>query len=108
MEQEAITGEAIGGQVPTQRDGESSGPPPRQDLTVAMAEQHRLTIETWIRGVALLLVVLAVVVYPLYAMVFGISGANLSEVIAPVTGIAGAIVGYWFGQASRRISSGRG
>jgi hypothetical protein len=66
-------------------------------------DQHRLLLETRFRGVVLLLVVGAVVLYPLYALIFNISGQNLSVVIAPVTGIAGAVVGYWFGQASRNL-----
>jgi hypothetical protein len=66
-------------------------------------EQNRLWAETWFRGIALMLVVIAVVFYPLYALVFEISPATLNQVIAPVTGIAGAVIGYWFGQASRRI-----
>lgn len=68
-------------------------------------EEHRLNLETWIRGMALILVVLALVVYPLYALIFAIPGTVLADVIAPVTGIAGAVVGYWFGQASRRIQT---
>lgn len=68
-------------------------------------EQHRLNLETWIRGIALMLVVLAMVLYPMYALIVGIPGTTLADVIAPVTGIAGAVVGYWFGQASRRIST---
>lgn len=53
----------------------------------------------------LILVVLGLVLYPLYALIFGIPGTTLADVIAPVTGISGAVVGYWFGQASRRIQS---
>ena len=68
-------------------------------------EQRRLTIETWFRGISLMLVVIALVLYPLYALIFKIAGSTLAEVVAPVTGIAGAIVGYWFGQASRRIQT---
>jgi hypothetical protein len=68
-------------------------------------EQRRLYIETWFRGISLMLVVIALVLYPLYALIFKISGSMLSEAVAPVTGIAGAIVGYWFGQASRRIQT---
>ena len=68
-------------------------------------EQQRLYLETWFRGVSLMLVVIALVLYPLYALIFKVSGSTLAEVVAPVTGIAGAIVGYWFGQASRRIQS---
>src|SRR5262245_59776404 len=72
---------------------------------VVEGEQRRLTIETWFRGLSLMLVVIALVLYPLYALIFKIAGSTLAEVVAPVTGIAGAIVGYWFGQASRRIQT---
>jgi hypothetical protein len=68
-------------------------------------EQRRLAIETWFRGISLMLVVIALVLYPLYALIFNVAGSTLAEVVAPVTGIAGAIVGYWFGQASRRIQT---
>ena len=82
--------------MPAELARPSKAPVPKQD-------QYRLNVETWFRGIALMLVVAAVVLYPLYALVFNVPGATLSEVIAPVTGIAGAVVGYWFGQASRRI-----
>jgi hypothetical protein len=65
-------------------------------------EQTRLWIETWFRGSALMLVVIAVVVYPMYALIVHIPSSTLAQVIAPITGIAGAVIGYWFGQASRR------
>lgn len=74
---------------------------PRRD------EQYRLTLESWFRGIALLLVVIAVVVYPLYALIFKIPGATLPQVIAPITGIAGAVVGYWFGQSRSTTGSAR-
>jgi hypothetical protein len=51
-----------------------------------------------------MLVVIAVVIYPLYALIAHIAPATLSQVIAPITGIAGAVVGYWFGQSSRRVN----
>lgn len=68
-------------------------------------DEYRLNIETWFRGIALMLVVIAVVLYPFYALVAHIAPATLSQVIAPITGIAGAVVGYWFGQSSRRANS---
>lgn len=85
----------------------SNGRPPKKPPPplVPDLEQRRLGIETWIRGIALLLVVVAVVTYPMFALIVGIEGSRLAESIAPITGIAGAIVGYWFGQASRRIQS---
>jgi len=53
------------------------------------------------------LVVSAIVTYPMLALATHTT-ANVAEILAPITGIAGAIVGYWFGQASRRIETGPG
>jgi hypothetical protein len=88
-------------------------PPVTAGSEIRQHEQHRLNLETWFRGIALMLVVVAIVFYPLYALIFRIPGTTLADIVAPVTGIAGAVVGYWFGQASRRIptnppSSGNG
>jgi hypothetical protein len=74
-----------------------------KNATPPSQEEYRLNVETWFRGIALMLVVAALILYPLYALIFKMPGSTLSEVVAPVTGIAGAVVGYWFGQASRRI-----
>jgi hypothetical protein len=68
-------------------------------------DESRLNRETWFRGIALMLVVVAVVVYPMYALIVHINPATLSQVIAPITGIAGAVVGYWFGQSQRQTQS---
>ena len=84
--------------------------PPSPDLTLLAVrksetdgEQHRLLLETWIRGITLLMVVFAIVAYPFYALFAGTTPADLAQYIAPITGIAGAVVGYWFGQASRKL-----
>lgn len=78
-------------------------PPMTAMSDIRQHEQHRLNLETWFRGIALMLVVIAIVFYPLYALIFRVPGTTLADIVAPVTGIAGAVVGYWFGQASRRI-----
>lgn len=88
-----------------QQNGRRRGPTAPPPPTSTDLEQSRLGIETWIRGIALLLVVVAVVTYPMFALIVGVEGSRLAESIAPITGIAGAIVGYWFGQASRRIQT---
>lgn len=49
----------------------------------------------------LLLVVLAVVAMPVIAILIGLSPEDFGAYIAPVTGIAGTVVGYWFGSADR-------
>jgi hypothetical protein len=50
-----------------------------------------------VRGYALFGVVAAVVAMPLLAMALGMDPQAFGSYIAPVTGIAGTVVGYWFG-----------
>ena len=57
------------------------------------------------RSVTLYLVVLAVVAMPAIAMATKLNPQTFGSYIAPVTGIAGTVVGYWFGALSR--SGGR-
>jgi hypothetical protein len=58
-----------------------------------------------IRSMVLLLVVLAVILYPLYAMIADETPAAFSQFIAPITAIAGTIIGYWFGSRTERATS---
>jgi hypothetical protein len=53
------------------------------------------------RSITLYLVVLAVVAMPAIAMIINLSPQAFGSYIAPVTGIAGTVVGYWFGTLSR-------
>jgi hypothetical protein len=53
------------------------------------------------RSVTLYLVVLAVVAMPAIAMIINLNPQTFGSYIAPVTGIAGTVVGYWFGTLSR-------
>jgi hypothetical protein len=53
------------------------------------------------RSIVLLLVVLAVVAMPIIAILLKLAPADFGTFIAPVTGIAGTVVGYWFGSADR-------
>ncbi|MFI1032223.1 hypothetical protein [Streptomyces sp. NPDC020951] len=51
------------------------------------------------RGIVLYLVVAALVLMPIFAMTnWGVSAEQFAQYVAPVTGIAGTILGYWFGQ----------
>lgn len=52
-----------------------------------------------IRAVVLILVVLAIVIMPLIALLQGTLLNAFTQLIAPVTGIGGVIIGYWFGQS---------
>lgn len=56
------------------------------------------------RGVVLLLIVAAIVAMPIIAILSGLEATEFGTYMAPVTGIAGTIVGYWFGQAGREQS----
>jgi hypothetical protein len=53
------------------------------------------------RSITLYLVVLAVVAMPFIAMLAHLDPQTFGSYIAPVTGIAGTVVGYWFGALSR-------
>jgi hypothetical protein len=53
------------------------------------------------RSITLYLVVLAVVAMPAIAMIIKLSPEAFGSYIAPVTGIAGTVVGYWFGTLSK-------
>ncbi|MFJ1758601.1 hypothetical protein [Kitasatospora sp. NPDC088134] len=54
-----------------------------------------------IRGWALVAVVVAIAVSPWVAMIANVPANNFSMYMVPVTGIAGTIIGYWFGQGDR-------
>jgi hypothetical protein len=48
--------------------------------------------------IPLLLVALAIVAYPFYGMVTHMAPQSLVQYFTPVSGLAGAIIGYWFGR----------
>jgi hypothetical protein len=54
--------------------------------------------QLWARMIPLFLVALAIVAYPFYGMVTHMPPQSLVEYMAPISGLAGAIIGYWFGQ----------
>jgi hypothetical protein len=41
---------------------------------------------------------------PIIAILIDLNPTDFGTYIAPVTGIAGTVVGYWFGQASRELA----
>ncbi|WP_328621453.1 hypothetical protein [Streptomyces sp. NBC_00354] len=54
-----------------------------------------------VRGWALVAVVFAIIASPWVAMIAGVAAQDFSLYVTPVTGIAGAIIGYWFGQGQQ-------
>jgi hypothetical protein len=56
------------------------------------------------RSIVLLLVVLAIVLMPIIGIIGHLNPQSFGTFIAPVTGIAGTVVGYWFGTVDRRPS----
>jgi hypothetical protein len=63
---------------------------------------------SWARMIPLFLVAVAIVFYPLYGMVTHMPPQSLVQYLAPVSGLAGAIIGYWFGQQGERNLSSSG
>ena len=53
------------------------------------------------RGYVLYVVVAAVVLLPFVAIILQLKPETFGSYVAPVTGIAGTIVGYWFGSGDR-------
>ena len=51
-----------------------------------------------VRSYVLMLVILAVVSMPLVGIFTSVAPEDFSQFIAPITGIAGTVIGYWFGQ----------
>jgi hypothetical protein len=70
----------------------------RSELKFAAARQ--ISMGEGIRSWVLLAVVAAVVATPIYAMTVNIDPQSFGQYISPITGIAGTIIGYWFGQRS--------
>lgn len=62
---------------------------------------------SWARMIPLFLVAVAIVSYPLYGMVTHMPPQTLVQYLAPVSGLAGAIIGYWIGQQGERSLSQR-
>jgi len=60
------------------------------------ARMRRLRL--WARLVPLYLIVVVLVSYPYVAAITGMSASDMTQYISPVTGLAGAVIGYWFGQ----------
>ena len=70
-------------------------------------ESDHNTQSAWnARSIALYLVVLAVVLMPFVAIWIGLDPEAFGTYIAPVTGIAGTVVGYWFGTIERQSGGG--
>jgi hypothetical protein len=60
-------------------------------------ELRRKVQESRGRGFVILVVVAAVVIAPLVGLVVQVPASDFSAFMAPITGIAGTIIGYWFG-----------
>jgi hypothetical protein len=71
----------------------------RQVQYEASVEAARESLRsTSVRSWVLLAIVASIIVMPAVAMATGVAAQSFSEYIAPVTGIAGTVLGYWFSQ----------
>jgi hypothetical protein len=74
----------------------------RKHRTDLAFEQSGLTRRAeGVRGWALVAVVFSIIASPWVAMITGVAAKDFSLYVTPVTGIAGAIIGYWFGQGQQ-------
>ena len=62
-------------------------------------EVRRKVQESRGRGFVIILVVVTLIAAPLVAMLVHASPTDFSALMAPVTGIAGTVIGYWFGSS---------
>jgi len=70
---------------------------------VARLEARKESTGELVRSVVLFLVVLAVVLTPLLAMGWlKVPPQSFSQYVAPITGITGTVLGYWFGRQDPR------
>jgi hypothetical protein len=53
---------------------------------------------TWVRSLVLVAIVVAIIAMPIVGIIAGIPAQTFSQFIAPITGIGGTVLGYWFGQ----------
>jgi hypothetical protein len=81
----------------------------KQQEQIRGLEARRESAGEKVRSIVLYLVVFAIVATPLVIMILAvtlprsaISPHNFTQYIAPVTAIAGTILGYWFGRESQK------
>lgn len=87
----------------------------RQAEEARQDSQYRASVEaareslrsTNVRSWVLLAIVASIIVMPAVAMASGIAAQSFSQYIAPITGIAGTVLGYWFSQQNGSVFQGR-
>jgi hypothetical protein len=62
---------------------------------------------TNVRSWVLLAIVASIIIMPAVAMASGVAAQSFSQYIAPITGIAGTVLGYWFSQQNGSVFQGR-
>jgi hypothetical protein len=62
---------------------------------------------TNVRSWVLLAIVASIIIMPAVAMASGVAAQSFSQYIAPITGIAGTVLGYWFSQQNGSGFQGR-
>jgi len=66
----------------------------RVAMDTAMQTARGIAVRSWV----LLGTVGAIILMPIVAMFIGIEAQTFSQFIAPITGIGGTVLGYWFSQ----------
>jgi hypothetical protein len=83
-------------QLENQRESGNQERELRYRVTLDAAKQaaQGAAVRSWV----LLAIVAAIILMPVVGMLVGIQAQTFSQFIAPVTGIGGTVLGYWFGQ----------
>jgi putative Ca2+/H+ antiporter (TMEM165/GDT1 family) len=75
-----------------------------QQAMEAITQSLRSTnVRSWV----LLAIVASIIVMPAVATASGIAAQSFSQYVAPITGIAGTVPGYWFSQQGIGTSADR-
>jgi hypothetical protein len=83
-------------ELENQRKSEAQERELRYNVTLNSTRQSAQgeAVRSWV----LLAIVVAIILMPIIGMIIGIQAQTFSQFIAPVTGIGGTVLGYWFGQ----------
>jgi hypothetical protein len=75
----------------------------RASVQAARESLRSTNVRSWV----LLAIVASIIIMPAVAMASGIAAPSFSQYIAPITGIAGTVLGYWFSQQNGSVFQGR-
>lgn len=89
----------------TEKESDNKWDAERAERTQRLSvEAERSRVEAGaetVRGWVVIGIVVALITSPIMAMILSVSPQDYGQLIAPVTGIAGTVIGYWFGNRNQ-------